>query len=298
MNVIRLKPQGYCGGVLKAIAIAKRSKEENPDQTITVLGNLVHNTYVKEALSSIGIQTVDDPTKTRLELLDEIKEGIVIFTAHGVHEEVYQKAKDKGLQIVDASCPFVVQTQQKVKDYCQKGYTIFYIGKYHHPEAESIYWNNPSVHLIQKKEDIPQGIKTPVFVTNQTTMSILELQPIFETIRQQYPKALIQDELCNATRIRQQAVMDIDKDVDLVIVVGDPSSNNTQKLAEIAREKIPSVLCIQDVTELDDSRLEGIRKVAITSGASTPHALTQQIIDYLEHYPNAKKERLNGSEIL
>lgn len=298
MKVTRLQPQGYCGGVLKAIATAKDCKEQYPNQTITVLGNLVHNHYVKQALASIGIRTIDDSSLTRLELLDQIDEGIVIFTAHGVNEQVYQKAKNKGLKIVDASCPFVLQTQQKVKDYCQQGYEIFYIGKYRHPEAESIYLDNPHVHLIEKKKDIPTSITQPIFVTNQTTMSIQEIGPIFKAITNLYPQAVIQDELCNATRIRQQAVMDIDESIELVIVVGDPTSNNTQKLAEIAHTKVDHVLCIQDVMELEDSYIKDVNHIAITSGASTPPVLTQQIIDYIENYPNNKKERLTGSDIL
>ncbi|MBP3853686.1 MAG: 4-hydroxy-3-methylbut-2-enyl diphosphate reductase, partial [Erysipelotrichaceae bacterium] len=281
MNVIRLQPQGYCGGVLKAIAIAKECKNKYPDQPITVLGNLVHNQYVTEALASIGIRTVDDPTCTRLQLLDRIDAGVVIFTAHGVNDQVYQKAKAKGLIIVDASCPFVLQTQERVNDYCQKGYQVFYIGKYRHPEAESIYLNNERIHLIEKEEDIPKGISGPVFVTNQTTMSVQQLEPLFASIRALYPQAVIQDEICNATRIRQKAVMELDeKQTDCLIVVGDPSSNNTQKLAEIGRQKGIKVHCIQDVMELDDSIIREGQTIALTSGASTPSALTDQIIHY------------------
>ena len=298
MKITKLQPQGYCGGVLKAISTAKSTKEKYPNETITVLGNLVHNQYVKEALTSIGIHTIDDSSQTRLKLLDQIDTGVVIFTAHGVNEAVYQKAKEKGLEIVDASCPFVLQTQQKVKDYCKQGYKVFYIGKYRHPEAESIYLDNEQVILIQEKKDIPTGIKEPIFVTNQTTMSIQEIEPLFKAIQNIYPQALIQDELCNATRIRQQAVMQMDDDIDLVIVVGDPTSNNTQKLAKIANTKVDKVFCIQDVTELEEQQILSAHHIAITSGASTPPALTQQIIDYIDNYPNHKKERLSGPKIL
>lgn len=109
-NIIIVKPQGYCGGVLKAIETAKKTRIQYPDQKITILGNLVHNQYVKKALQYYSIDTIEDKTKTRVELLDEIHEGIVIFTAHGVSPKVYEKAKEKGLILVDASCPFVLQT--------------------------------------------------------------------------------------------------------------------------------------------------------------------------------------------
>ena len=115
IQVIEVQPQGYCGGVLKAISIAKETRAKYPLETITLLGNLVHNKYVKQALELENIKTIENKNKTRLELLDEIDQGIVIFTAHGVAPNVKEKALKKGLKIVDASCPFVVQTQKIIQ---------------------------------------------------------------------------------------------------------------------------------------------------------------------------------------
>ena len=151
-KIITVKPQGYCGGVLKAIETAKHTRDIYPNKKITILGNLVHNQYVKKALQAYHIYTIEDKTKTRYELLDEIKDGIVIFTAHGVSPKVYEKAKEKGLILVDASCPFVLQTQKIVKQYLDQDYSIFYIGKNKHPEAESIYTMSDRVYLIEPKK--------------------------------------------------------------------------------------------------------------------------------------------------
>ncbi len=247
-NIITVKPQGYCGGVLKAIETAKNTRIQYPNKKITILGNLVHNQYVKKALQYYSIDTIEDKTKTRYELLDEIKEGIVIFTAHGVSPKVYKKAKDKGLILIDASCPFVLQTQKIVKKYLDEDYTIFYIGKNKHPEAESIYTMSDHVYLIEPHKDIPKINTSKIFVTNQTTMSIYELKDTFEKIKSLYPFAIFHDEICNATRVRQQAILNL-KNVDCLIVVGDPTSNNSQKLVDIGKKA-----GIQDIFSIQTGR--------------------------------------------
>jgi len=284
IQVIEVQPQGYCGGVLKAISIAKETRAKYPLETITLLGNLVHNKYVKQALELENIKTIENKNKTRLELLDEIDQGIVIFTAHGVAPNVKEKALKKGLKIVDASCPFVVQTQKIIQQKIQDGYEILYIGKYKHPEAESIYTMDEHVHLIQD-QTIPKLDTEKVFVTNQTTMSIYDIQELFRAIKQAYPKAQFHDEICNATRVRQQAVLDLQgQGIDALIVVGDPTSNNTQKLLETGQQaQIPIGIKIQDINELDPNDLKDAKKVAVTSGASTPTFLTKQIIRAIEN---------------
>ena len=284
-TIIEVTPQGFCGGVMKAIQIAKEVRIQHPEATITILGNLVHNEYVKKALWAMEIHMIEDPKKTRLELLEDVPSGIVIFTAHGVAPALYEKAKGKGLVVYDASCPFVLQTQKIVQEKLKEGYSIFYIGKNHHPEAESIYTLSDAVFLIEKEADIPQDIENKIFVTNQTTMSTLEIQELFDAIEERYPNALFNNEICNATRIRQEAILKLkDQAIDLLIVVGDPHSNNTNKLASIGKKAgIPRVLLVQTLQELKSYNLDlNEQKIAITSGASTPKYLTDQIVQYLK----------------
>lgn len=282
-QIIEVDPQGFCGGVMNAIRIAKQVRAEHPEERITILGNLVHNQYVKLALSTLDIETIDDKKKTRSQLLDDIDKGIVIFTAHGVHPSLYRKAKEKGLTVFDASCRFVLQTQQIVQEKLKEGYTIFYIGKNKHPEAESIYTLDGPVFLIEKEEDIPAGLKEPIFVTNQTTMSTLDIDHLFQKIKELYPDALFNNEICNATRVRQEAVLNLkDQKVDLLIVVGDPTSNNTNQLAHIGSlANIPVIIKAETVKDLE-SYDRNDQTIAITSGASTPKYLTRQIIDYIK----------------
>ena len=285
MKVIKVRPRGYCKGVIRAISIARQCALDHPGRPITVLGMLVHNAYVKKALEEKGITTVEDSTKSRLELLDEISEGIVIFTAHGISDAVKRKAQEKGLICVDASCPDVVKTQNLVRSHIEQGEAILYIGKRHHPEAEAVCALGEQVHLITCPQDIPAGLTQQIFVTNQTTMSIFDVHKLFARIRERFPGAQISEEICNATRIRQQAVADLrDKHVDVLYVVGDTHSNNSKRLAQIGSQQgIPRVLLIESVQDIEPAQLKGAQNVAVTSGASTPTYLTAQVIDYLEH---------------
>lgn len=301
MEIIKVAPRGYCKGVVRAINMAKQCAVDYPDQPITVLGMLVHNRYVMEALSQLHIQMIDDKTRTREQLLDDIQEGVVIFTAHGIDPKVIQKAKSKGLLCVDASCPDVMKTQQIVMEKLAQGKTIFYIGKHAHPEAEAVCSLSKRIYLIEKETDIPLGLQDSIFVTNQTTMSIFDIEHIFSRIRETYPQAEFCEEICNATRVRQEAIADLaDAKIDILYVVGDVSSNNSNRLAQIAKEHgIPNVYLIDDVNGINEEQLHDAKRVAVTAGASTPTYLTKQVIDYLEGYEaGIEKPTIDISAIL
>lgn len=281
-NILEVKPQGFCGGVRKAIETALAVREANPEATITILGSLVHNRWIREALEQAHIHTLEEPGKTRYELLDQVPEGIVIFTAHGVSPRVRQKAADLGLQVIDASCPFVLSTQKIVDEKRAEGYAIFYIGKNHHPEAEGVYDGRDDVYLIESEKDIPEGIRQPILATNQTTMSAADLQDVFAAIKEAYPQAEILDELCSATRVRQQAVANLEgQDIDLLLVVGDPHSNNTRQLENTGKKAgIPHTLRIESAEDLPDWVFD-MGRIAVTSGASTPAALRDRVLEVL-----------------
>lgn len=292
MEIYKVAPRGYCKGVVRAITMAKQCVEKYPNQTITILGMLVHNRYVMEALKEMHIQMIDDKTKTRLELLDQVKEGVVIFTAHGIAPEVIEKATQKGLICIDASCPDVMKTQEIVKEYLAQDYPILYVGKKYHPEAEAICSMDPHIHLIEKEQDIPTLDTAKVFVTNQTTMSIFDIDHLFKAIKQRYPEAIVCDEICSATRVRQEAIVGLKKqEIDVLYVVGDPDSNNSNRLAQIAREQgIANVYLIDDVNGIQDHHIKDAKHIAVTSGASTPTYLTNQVISYLETYDKTREK--------
>ena len=241
-----------------------------------MLGMIVHNRYVVDALQLDHIRCVEQAGKTRLELLDEVNEGIVIFTAHGISEEVAKKARQKGLICVDASCSDVKETQRLVRQAIAEGADVLYIGKRNHPEAEAVLAISPRVHPVYDLDSLAAlSLDNPkILVTNQTTMSVLEIGRLMDQIRARYPHARFEREICNATRIRQEAIQKLEN-VDLLIVVGDPQSNNSNKLKDIAIQSgIPEVLLIETARQLKPQDYLGRERIAVTSGASTPTYLT------------------------
>lgn len=286
MEIIRVIPSGYCQGVVRAIRIAKQTAEQYPDEKITMLGMIVHNQYLVDACRKIGIHFVEDTKKTRFDLLDEVNEGIVIFTAHGVSDATKQKAEKKGLKVVDATCVDVQKTHDLVISHAQKG-DIIYIGKKNHPEAEGTIGLSPRVHLVTKADDVNDLPELHnVLITNQTTLSILDTQKIIEACLVRYPEAQTASEICNATRIRQEVVLNLkDKNIDALIVVGDPRSNNSRQLANTGEKAgIHDSYLIADANALTKEMLENKNRIAVTSGSSTPTALTMQVIDCLKQY--------------
>lgn len=285
MKVTAVTPRGYCKGVVRAINIVKKATQE-VEPPIYILGMIVHNEYIVNALKNMGALTIEDSQKTRLELLDEVNEGTIIITAHGAGDNVKAKAKDKHLSIIDASCPDVIKTHELIKKYLDEGKDILYIGKNHHPEAEGALAISDRVHLIQSIDDI-EGIDPSgdYVLTNQTTMSLYDVYTICEKAKQCLPHVTIAKETCNATKIRQEAIASLDDDIDLVIIVGDPRSNNTKKLASIAKTQAhkPTQM-IESINDLDLAWLNDAHHVAVSSGASTPTSLTNQIIRFIEQY--------------
>ncbi|MBQ2138615.1 MAG: 4-hydroxy-3-methylbut-2-enyl diphosphate reductase, partial [Erysipelotrichaceae bacterium] len=138
MEIKKVIPSGYCKGVVNAIKLAKDTKEKHPDENVYILGMLVHNSFVSDELSSLGIITLDDSKCSKAKLLDQIDEGIVIFTAHGISDAIKEKAVKKGLAYVDASCVDVLKTQNIIKEKLKEGYEVIYFGKKNHPEAEAV----------------------------------------------------------------------------------------------------------------------------------------------------------------
>lgn len=287
MEVIKISPRGYCYGVVDAMVLAQQvAKDPSLPRPVYILGMLVHNQHVVEAFEEAGIITLDGPD--RLSILEKVEKGTVIFTAHGVSPEVRKRAREKGLTVIDATCPDVTRTHRLIEEKLAEGYEVLYIGKKGHPEPEGAIGISPEhVHLIEKEEDIT-GLSLPeekLLVTNQTTMSQWDIKHLMDRIVERYPHAEVYNEICMATQIRQEAVATQAKEAELTIVVGDPRSNNSNRLAQVSDEiaGVPAHR-VADVTEIKPEWLLGKKKVAVTSGASTPTAITKEVIDYLTQF--------------
>lgn len=293
MEVIKISPRGYCYGVVDAMTLAMQTaKNLDLPRPIYILGMIVHNSHVTKFFEEEGIMTLDGPN--RLEILGQIDSGTVIFTAHGVSPEVRKRAREKGLTVVDATCPDVTRTHDLIREKVADGYRIIYIGKKGHPEPEGAVGVAPDrVHLIETVDEI-DGLDLPdgkIVITNQTTMSQWDIKHIVNRLLAKYPKAEVHNEICLATQLRQEAVAEQAKAADLVIVVGDPRSNNSNRLAQVA-EEIAGVKAyrIADLDELNVEWLKPVRKVAVTSGASTPTPITKEVIQFLEQFDLNKPE--------
>lgn len=287
MEVVRISPRGYCYGVVDAMVLAMQTaKNLDLPRPVYILGMIVHNSHVTDSFEKEGVITLDG--ENRLEILDQVEKGTVIFTAHGVSPEVRRKARAKGLTVVDATCPDVTKTHDLIREKTAEGYQIIYIGKKSHPEPEGAIGIAPeSVHLIESEDEIDKlNLQTDrIIITNQTTMSQWDIRHIISRLIQRYPTAEIHNEICLATQVRQEAVAEQAKETDVVIVVGDPRSNNSNRLVQVS-EEIAGVKAyrISDVTEIQNDWLKDKKKVGVTSGASTPTPITKEVIQYLEQY--------------
>jgi 4-hydroxy-3-methylbut-2-enyl diphosphate reductase len=290
MEVIKISPRGYCYGVVDALKIARQAaKDSTLPRPIYIIGQIIHNRHAIEELSSMGIVTLDGPD--RLTILEQVKEGTVIFTAHGVSPMVKLRAKERGLHCIDATCPDVTVTHDLVRDLVAKGYYILYIGKKGHPEPEGVIGEVPGhASLIETEADVDALTLTAeqeqkLAVSTQTTLSWWDTQRVIQYIKTRYPHTEIFVDICRATQTRQEAVAEQAKGADLTIVVGDPRSNNTNRLVQVSEELagVPAVR-IEDLSQLKEEWLQGKQRVAVTAGASTPSQLTRAVIRFLEEY--------------
>jgi 4-hydroxy-3-methylbut-2-en-1-yl diphosphate reductase len=290
MDIIKISPRGYCYGVVDAMVIARNAAlDKSLPRPIYILGMIVHNKHVTDAFEQEGIITLDG--NDRKEILDKVDKGTVIFTAHGISPEVRKLAKEKGLVTIDATCPDVTRTHQLIEDKVKEGFQIIYIGKKGHPEPEGAVGVAPGkVFLVETVADVEQLAidHDKLIVTNQTTMSQWDVLHVMEKVQEKFPQVEVHKEICNATQVRQEAVAGQAPDADVLIVVGDPKSNNSNRLAQVSEEIAGTTAYrIADITELDINWVKDAKTVAVTSGASTPTPITKEVISFLEQFdPN------------
>lgn len=290
MEVIKISPRGYCYGVVDALQLVRQTaKDPTVPRPIYIIGQIVHNRHAIAELTNQGVVTLDGPD--RASILEQVTEGTVIFTAHGVSPLVKRRARERGLHCIDATCPDVTITHDLVHDLVAKGYYILYIGKKGHPEPEGVLGEVPGhIALIETEADVDALELTPeqqarLAVTTQTTLSQWDTRRVIEYLKVRYPQVEVHIDICAATQTRQEAVAAQARGADLTVVVGDPRSNNTNRLVQVSEELagVPAVR-IEDLSQLKPEWLNGKKRVAVTAGASTPSQLTREVIRYLEQY--------------
>lgn len=279
MEVKIAQYSGFCEGVERAYRIALDTIKSG-DQ-VYMLGNLVHNTQVVEKFKSLGVKTI--------KALSEVKagsKGLLLISAHGVSPSVYDEANKLGLEIVDTTCPWVKKAQKVAKQLSDEGRLVIIIGDKGHPEVTGLTgWAGGRTLVFGKPEEI-QGFSCPekekIGVLAQTTKSLENFNRMVEIIKQKCRKVEICNTICGATAKRQKAAVEVAKQVDLMLVIGDQMSANTKRLTELCAEAGTETHQIQTKEELNEDWLKGKKVVGVTAGASTPHWVVEEVIALLQ----------------
>ena len=282
MKVNKIKPQGYCKGVILAInKCLEVINNPNTLKPIYLLGMLIHNRFVCDELAKKGLIILDG--NNRLEMLNNINEGTVIISAHGVSNKVKEAAYQKNLNIIDTTCPDVKKVHDNVLKYLNEGYEVIYIGKNNHPETLGVLEESDKIHLIDNISSLDSLDKNrKYYVTNQTTLAHSYIEIYHNYIKENFQDYLIENNICFATTKRETALYDIK--TDLIVVVGDKNSSNTQKLVETAKKmaQANAVIAIERANDLLNFDLSIYKEAYVTSGASTPNVIVEQVIKFLE----------------
>ncbi|MGN1299432.1 MAG: 4-hydroxy-3-methylbut-2-enyl diphosphate reductase [Candidatus Scatovivens sp.] len=289
MEMIIGKTAGFCFGVKNAV---EKTTEQliNNNKEIYCLGELVHNRQVVEKLEKLGLKVVS--------LIDEIpnpKGKTVITRAHGITKDIYKKIKQLDINLIDLTCPKVLQIHKTVEEYSNRGYFVIYIGEKGHPESiGTVSFGEKKICVIEKEEEIKLNIEkikkekiSKILVIAQTTFNLEKFNKFSETIKNTLNKDTlveIKNTICNATRLRQEETKEISRNVDCMIIIGGKNSSNTKKLYEISCENCKKVYKVENKDEIIDylSEIKQYNRIGIMAGASTPEETIEEVKKYLK----------------
>ena len=271
MEVILAKTAGFCFGVKRAVdTVYKEAGKKN----VYTYGPIIHNSEVVNDLKKKGVKVINSR-----EELEALEEGTVIIRSHGVAREIYDLIHEKGLELVDATCPFVRKIHKIVEKAGNDGDQVIIVGSEQHPEVQGIKgWCTGEVHIISDAEQF-EGIdlNKPTTLVSQTTFNYKKFQDLVEIISEKRYDIIVLNTICNATKERQEEAYDIAKRVDAMIVIGDKRSSNTQKLFEICSNACADTYYIQTLGDLNMNQLRSVETVGITAGASTPNKIIEEV---------------------
>ena len=297
MKIILANPRGFCAGVDRAISIVELALEIH-GAPIYVRHEVVHNRFVVNGLRERGAIFVEE--------LNEVPDGaIVIFSAHGVSQAVRQEAKDRNLKVFDATCPLVTKVHMQVARASKKGTKAILIGHKGHPEVEGTmgqYGNQEGgIYLIESIKDIanlPVSHNDDLTFMTQTTLSLDDTAETISALKEKYPaiQGPHKNDICYATTNRQQAVRELAKQSDLVVVVGSKNSSNSNRLAELASRMGVASKLIDDPNDIQPDWFNGVQTIGVTAGASAPEELVQSVIARMKEFGVTDVEELQGLE--
>jgi 4-hydroxy-3-methylbut-2-en-1-yl diphosphate reductase len=279
-RVLLLKPRGFCAGVVRAIDIVQIALEAF-GAPIYVRKEIVHNSYVVNDLAEKGAIFVNE--------LDEVPEGArVIYSAHGVSPAVRERAKERGLKVVDATCPLVTKVHVEAIKFAKQGYSLVLIGHRDHDEIEGTQGEAPDVTQVVSTVQEVANLVVPdpnrVAYLTQTTLSLDEARDMIQALKNKFPNIVgpHSQDICYATENRQVAVKNVAHDADLVLVVGSTNSSNSNRLVEVSKNLHTNSYLIDTADAIQPEWLQGVDTVAVTAGASAPEVLVKDVVEYLQ----------------
>ncbi|MCC7155862.1 MAG: 4-hydroxy-3-methylbut-2-enyl diphosphate reductase [Bryobacterales bacterium] len=290
-KVILLRPRGFCAGVVRAIDVVKIALSLY-GAPIYVRKEIVHNRHVVDELRSLGAIFVDE--------LNEVPEGArTIFSAHGVSPMVRAEARQRDLEVIDATCPLVTKVHLEAVKFARQGHTILLIGHHGHEEIEGTFGEAPENTILVATEADAEAVQVvdpeKVCFLTQTTLSLDETRGIIEILRRRFPRIAgpKSQDICYATENRQMAVKAVAPMCQLLLVVGSQNSSNSRRLVEVCRGAAVPAYLIDDRSELRDAWFEGVGAVSVTAGASAPEHLVQELIECLQERGYATVEEVD-----
>jgi len=297
MEIVLANPRGFCAGVDRAIHIVERALELF-GAPVYVRHEVVHNKYVVDGLRAKGVVFVDE--------LDEVPDNnLVIFSAHGVSKAVRDEAAHRGLKVFDATCPLVTKVHLEVERHRRAGRECILIGHAGHPEVEGTMgqWRQTAgggqMYLVQDADDVGRlAVRDPdnlAFVT-QTTLSVDDTAAVIDALRLRFPRIIgpRKDDICYATQNRQDAVKMLAEECDVVLVMGSPTSSNSNRLRELVTKNGKAAYLIDGAAEIQREWLDGKHRIGITAGASAPEILVQEVIARLQSWGAAPAREMQG----
>ena len=294
MKVLEIKTAeeaGFCFGVKRAIEMATGQVESGEDIPVYTLGPIIHNPQVVKKLENLGIVSVDD--------LAEIDEGVIIIRSHGVEPEIIKQARNKGLTIIDATCPYVKKAQENASLLISEGYQTLIYGDREHPEVKGILGaTDYQAEIIQNQKDLEEiQLAARVGIVAQTTKSPASFRNLIAEILPLVKELKIFNTICNTTQVRQRSAEKLAEEVEVMFVIGGFNSANTNRLAELCALTGTPTYHIETTEDIDWNWLEGIKKIGITAGASTPDWLIKEVIQVMsQENKDLEKEELTLEE--
>jgi 4-hydroxy-3-methylbut-2-enyl diphosphate reductase len=274
--VLLASPRGFCAGVDRAIEIVELCLERY-GPPVYVRHEIVHNRHVVEDLRAKGAVFVDDPA-------DAPSRALLVFSAHGVSPRVRERARERGLRVIDATCPLVTKVHVEALRFARDGYEIVLVGHAGHVEVEGTMGHAPErMHLVENVADVERlAVRDPerLACLTQTTLSVDDTREILEALRRRFPRIQLprKDDICYATQNRQNAVKRLTRDAEVLLVVGAPESSNSNRLVELGAKAGARAHLVQTAADIDPAWLAGVRCVGVTAGASAPEVLVQDVV--------------------